>query len=158
MDDRHPAYDDRHPAYDNGVLRITETASPAGLAITGEIDEGTYPALVTSLHDIAERHHEFHLDLSGVSYCDLAGLRAIVRLVGDGSAGPVRRVQLDHVPHHVRMALTVTGWDALPGLAVEPLPSWPGPWRVSRARPSPPTSGAAGRCARRRPAGGSPGG
>ena len=123
MDDRHPAYDDRHPAYDNGVLRITETASPAGLAITGEIDEATYPALVTSLHDIAERYHEFHLDLSGVSYCDLAGLRAIVRLAGDGSAGPVRRVQLDHVPHHMRVALTVTGWDALPGLAVEPLPS-----------------------------------
>ena len=54
MDDRYPVYDDHHPAYDNGVLRITETARPAGLAITGEIDEATYPALVTSLHDIAE--------------------------------------------------------------------------------------------------------
>ena len=56
MSDRHPACDP-HPAYDNGVLRITETAGPAGLAIAGEIDEATYPALVTSLHDIAERHH-----------------------------------------------------------------------------------------------------
>jgi anti-anti-sigma factor len=115
--------DNRHPAYDNGVLRITETAGPAGLAITGEIDEATYPALVTTLHDIAERHHEFHLDLSGVSYCDLAGLRAIVRLADDGHAGPVRRVLLHNVPHHMRVALAVTGWDALPGLAVEPLPS-----------------------------------
>ena len=121
MDDRHPACDDRHPAYDNGVLRITETACPAGLAITGEIDEATYPALVTSLHDIADRYHEIHLDLSGVSYCDLAGLRAIVRLADDGSAGLVRRVRLHNVPHHMRVALAVTGWDALPGLAVEPL-------------------------------------
>ena len=123
MDNRHPACDDRHPAYDNGVLRITETAGPAGLAITGEIDEATYPALVTSLHDIAEKYHEFHLDLSGVSYCDLAGLRAIVRLADDDRTGPVRRVLLHNVPHHMRVALAVTGWDTLPGLAVEPLPS-----------------------------------
>jgi anti-anti-sigma factor len=122
MDDRYPVYDDRHPAYDNGVLRIIETAWPAGLQITGEIDEATYPALVTSLHDIAERHHEFHLDLSGVSYCDLAGLRAIVRLADHADAGPVRHVLLHNVPHHMRVALAVTGWDALPGLAVEPLP------------------------------------
>jgi anti-anti-sigma factor len=123
MDNRHPACDDRHPAYDNGVLRITEIASPAGLAITGEIDEATYPALVTSLHDIAERHHEFYLDLSGVSYCDLAGLRAIVRLADDGNSGPGRHVRLHNVPHHLRVALAVTGWDALPRLAVEPRPS-----------------------------------
>jgi anti-anti-sigma factor len=123
MDDRYPVYDDRHPAYDSGVLRITETARPAGLAIAGEIDEATYPALVTSLHDIAERHHEFHLDLSGVSYCDLAGLRAIVRLADHGVAGPVRHVLLHNMPHHMRVALAVTGWDALPGLTVDPLPS-----------------------------------
>jgi anti-anti-sigma factor len=123
MEDRHPVYDDRRPAYDNGVLRITETARPAGLEITGEIDEATYAALVTSLHDIAERHHDFHLDLSGVSYCDLAGLRAIVRLADRGGAGPVRHVLLHNVPHHMRVALAITGWDELPGLAVEPLAS-----------------------------------
>ena len=82
----------------------------------------TYPALVTSLHDIAERHQEFHLDLGGVSYCDLAGLRAIVRLADDGSMGPAWHILLHNVPHHMRVALAVTGWDALPGLAVEPSP------------------------------------
>ena len=127
MDDRHAACDDRHPAYDNGVLRITTTARPAGLAITGEIDEATYPALVTSLHELAEKYHEVHLDLSGVSYCDLAGLRAIVRLAddrgtGDRGTGQARHVMLHNVPHHMRVALAVTGWDALPGLAVEPAP------------------------------------
>ncbi len=111
---------ERHPAYDNGVLRITQLASPAGLAIAGEIDEATYPALVTSLRELADGHPVVHLDLGGVSYCDLAGLRAIVRLAaGDGAAEP-RRVVLHGVPQHIRTVLAITGWDALPGLAVEP--------------------------------------
>jgi anti-anti-sigma factor len=102
------------------VLRITQTASPAGLAISGEIDEATYPALVTSLHELAEGHQEVHLDLSGVSYCDLAGLRAIVRLADGGGAGNARHVRLHHVPQHIRLVLAITGWDRMPGLAVEP--------------------------------------
>jgi anti-anti-sigma factor len=111
---------ERHPAYDNGVLRITQVVSPAGLAIAGEIDEATYPALVTSLHELAEEHPVVHLDLSGVSYCDLAGLRAIVRLAVDGGAAHPRQVVLHGVPQHIRTVLAITGWDALPGLAVGP--------------------------------------
>jgi hypothetical protein len=57
-----------------------------------------------------------------VSYCDLAGLRAIVRLADHGGSDSARHVLLHNVPHHIRVALAVTGWDALPGLAVEPLP------------------------------------
>ena len=111
---------ERHPAYDNGILRITPTASPAGLAIAGEIDEATYPALVTSLHELADGYQDVHLDLSGVSYCDLAGLRAIVRLADDGPQGQARQVRLHNVPQHIRAVLAIIGWDALPGLAVEP--------------------------------------
>lgn len=121
---------EHHPADDSGVLRITQLAAPAGLAIAGEIDEATYPALVTSLHELADGHPIVHLDLGAVSYCDLAGLRAIVRLAArdgtprdgtarDGTAGP-RRVVLHGVPQHIRMVLAITGWDALPGLSVEP--------------------------------------
>ena len=112
---------ERHPAYDNGILRITPTASPAGLAIAGEIDEATYPALVTSLHELAEGHQVLHLDLGGVSYCDLAGLRAIVRLaIDDEGPGYGRDVVLRNVPQHIRVVLAITGWDALPALALEP--------------------------------------
>ncbi len=111
---------ERQPAYDNGVLRITQTGAPSGLAITGEIDESTYPALVTSLHELAERHEVVQIDLSGVSYCDLAGLRAIVRLAVDDGACPAHRVLLLNVPQYIRVVLAITGWDALPGLALEP--------------------------------------
>jgi anti-anti-sigma factor len=110
---------ERQAAYDNGVLRITPTAVPPGLAIAGEIDEATYPALVTSLHELADGHQDLHLDLSGVSYCDLAGLRAIVRLAGGDGPGHARHVRLRNVPPHIVMVLAITGWDALPGLAVE---------------------------------------
>ena len=108
------------PAYDNGVLRITQAGTASALAITGEIDESTYPALVTSLHELAERHEVVQLDLSGVSYCDLAGLRAIVRLAADDGTGPARRVLLLNVPQYIRVVLGITGWDALPGLVLEP--------------------------------------
>ena len=111
---------ERPLAYDNGVLRITQTAAPSGLAITGEIDEATYPALVTSLHELAEGQQVLQLDLSGVSYCDLAGLRAIVRLAVDDGPGPARRVLLLNVPQYIRVVLGITGWDTLPGLALEP--------------------------------------
>ena len=111
---------EHHPAYDNGVLRITPTAWPAGLAIAGEIDEATYPALVTSLHELADGHREVSLDLSGVSYCDLAGLRAMVQLAAGDEAGQARHVRLRNVPPHIVMVLAITGWDALPGLVVDP--------------------------------------
>ena len=108
-----------YPDYDNGVLRIAQTSSPNELAISGDIDEATYPALVTSLHELADGHQEeVVVDLGGVSYCDLAGLRAIVRLADDGSTGPARHVRLRNVPSYIRVVLAITGWDAVPGLDV----------------------------------------
>ena len=76
-----------HAVYDDGVLRISRTADPPGLAIAGEIDESTYPALLGALRELPDTPPEVHLDLADVSYCDLAGLRAIVRLANPGGAG-----------------------------------------------------------------------
>ena len=63
--------------YDDGVLRITNTDDPPGLAIAGEIDESTYAGLIGALGRFAHGSTEVHVSLGGVSYCDLAGLRAI---------------------------------------------------------------------------------
>ena len=102
------------PVYDNGVLRITRTVRPPGLAIAGEIDESTYAALVRALQDSTADQREVHIDLAGVVYCDLAGLRAIVRL----TAGSVRLVHLHEVSPQLRAVLEIIGWDTIPGLAV----------------------------------------
>ena len=102
----------------NGVLRITRTANPRGLAIAGEIDESTYPVLLAALRDLPDTPPEVHLDLADVSYCDLAGLRAIVRLASPGGASPGRPVVLHKVPDQLKAVLEIIGWDAIPGLSV----------------------------------------
>jgi ABC-type transporter Mla MlaB component len=48
--------------------------------ITGDIDEFTYPRLTTALAGLADGDGDIHLDLAAVQYCDLAGLRALIRL------------------------------------------------------------------------------
>jgi ABC-type transporter Mla MlaB component len=102
----------------DGVLRITRTADPPGLAIAGEIDESTYPVLLAVLRELPGAPPEVHLDLADVSYCDLAGLRAIVRLASPGGASPGRPVVLHKVPEQLRAVLEIIGWDAVPGLSL----------------------------------------
>ena len=117
--------------YDDGVLRITNTDDPPGLAIVGEIDESTYDGLIGALGRFAHGPDEVHVSLGGVSYCDLAGLRAIVSVTGaDGGTwregGDTRRVVLHEVPPQLATVLRIVGWDSTPGLAVDQGPGSPG--------------------------------
>ena len=54
------------------------------LVLDGDIDEDTYPALIEALSHIPRGSAGLHVDLSAVTFCDLAGLRAIVGLAGAG--------------------------------------------------------------------------
>jgi ABC-type transporter Mla MlaB component len=100
--------------YDNGVLRIT-LLPDARIGLAGEIDEDTYPALIGALEELAGQVPEVHLDLAGVLYCDLAGLRAITRLA-EGSRA--RRVVLHGIPPQLHAVLSIVGWDSTPGLVI----------------------------------------
>jgi ABC-type transporter Mla MlaB component len=102
-----------HPVYDDGVLRMTSIKTPPGLAIAGEIDEDTYPALVSKLEELAG-FREVHINLAGVTYCDLAGLRAVIRL-----ASADRRLVLHDLPPRLLTVLGIVGWDSTPGLTFE---------------------------------------
>jgi anti-anti-sigma regulatory factor len=104
--------------YDDGVLSITRMTCPAGLALTGEIDESTYAALVDALHGHTRRGATLHLDLSGLQYCDVAGLRAMVGITGSHGPAGSERLVLHAVPPPLRTALRVLGWDALPGVSM----------------------------------------
>ena len=100
---------------DDGTLRITwRSGEPPIMVLAGEVDESSYPGLVAALTGAAAQYDEIHLDLAGLGYCDLAGLRAIVRLaspdVADG--GAVKQVVLHRVPDSVRTVLHIVGWDA----------------------------------------------
>jgi anti-anti-sigma regulatory factor len=111
-------------AHNDGVLRMTATGSPPCLAISGEIDEATYPALVQGLARLAGAA-EIHLGLGGVEYCDLAGLRAIIALAD--TSGGARRVVLHEVPPWMRTVLGIVGWDSTPGLVIDETPARPPP-------------------------------
>jgi ABC-type transporter Mla MlaB component len=110
--------------YDDGVLRITSISNPPGLALEGDIDESTYTGLVHALQASTKDRAEVHFSLGGVRYCDLAGLRAIVRATGigedsDNGHGDGCRVVLHEVPAQLIKVLRIVGWDTTPGLALD---------------------------------------
>jgi STAS domain len=119
------------------ITRITRGGTLAGLVIAGDIDEYSHAVLAGALAELADVAAEIHLDLAGVDYCDLAGLRAMVRLAESGSrqdagprpdaalrqdaprpdAGP--RVVLHAVPRQLLTALRIVGWDVVSGLIID---------------------------------------
>jgi ABC-type transporter Mla MlaB component len=118
-----------HEVYDNGVLRITRGGIPPVLAIAGEVDESTYSGLVGTLEKLVDGQAEVHASLAGVEYCDLAGLRAIVRLAGGcGGGRGGRRLVLHDVPPELKTILQIMGWDATPGLVIDEPRQEPSGW------------------------------
>ena len=83
------------------------------LVLNGDIDEETYPALIEALSHIPRDSASLHVDLSAVTFCDLAGLRAIVRL-----ADATTLVILHGVPRPLHTVMKILGWDQEPGLVM----------------------------------------
>jgi ABC-type transporter Mla MlaB component len=105
--------------YDDGVLRIIRTGTPPELIVSGEIDESTYPGLLKALANAMDGQGELHVNLAGVAYCDLAGLRAIVQMTGADDGSGSRRVVLHEMPVQLATVLAIVGWDITPGLTLE---------------------------------------
>ena len=93
-----------------------------GWSSPGRSTSSTYPILLAGLA-AAEGYREIRIDLSGVRYCDLAGLHRIVGLTWPSSASgrPIRRVVLHAVPSWLAEILQILGWDTVPGIALEEL-------------------------------------
>lgn len=102
----------------SGALRMVLMSYPPGLAIGGDVDEVTYPALVKALGEVARGRGEVHVDLTAVEFCDLAGLRAIV-----GLATARRTVVLHGLPAQLQTVLGILGWDGTPGLVIDNQPT-----------------------------------
>ena len=83
------------------------------LVLSGEIDEETYPTLIEALSRIPRDNAGLHVNLSAVTFCDLAGLRAIVRL-----AESTTPVILHGVPGTLLTVMKILGWDQQPGLVI----------------------------------------
>lgn len=105
-----------------GMSPLSVSRSRQGLAVTGEIDESSFRFFAEALDALAEGITPVHIDLAGVQFCDIAGLRLMVRLTrADDRAGKhrgARRVVLHTAAPHLRIVLGVLGWDRTPGLVL----------------------------------------
>jgi ABC-type transporter Mla MlaB component len=106
-----------------GMSPLRVSRSHLGLAVTGEIDEASFCFFAEALDALADGLSLVHIDLAGVQYCDVAGLRLLVRLTGadglDGDHTGARRVVLHGAAPQLRAVLGVLGWDRTPGLILD---------------------------------------
>jgi anti-anti-sigma factor len=119
----------------NRHLRITPILDPQGLRIEGDLDRTTLPVLTRALASMASGG-SICVDLSGLVFIDVGGLRALVVVAA-------ARLEGDHVltlrsaSPHVRRLLDLTGWHDVAHLRLEApaAPPETGDWRP-KARPT----------------------
>ncbi|MEC4017269.1 STAS domain-containing protein [Streptomyces sp. H27-D2] len=95
-------------------LRVVRTYAPHGLRITGVVDPGARRHLCAALDSIAEVDDDVLLDLSGLEFLDLGGLRLIAGFARDRADR--RHVELAGLLPHLRHVISLIGWDDTPGL------------------------------------------
>jgi ABC-type transporter Mla MlaB component len=104
------------PLYADTILQILPTVDPPGLALVGDVDRSNVTAVAQALGRMRGHAGDVHLDLSGLLFCDLGGLQAIVRASQSLDTG--RRLVLHGIPHQLERALEIVDWAPLPSLAI----------------------------------------
>ena len=104
------------PLYADTILQIVPTLDPPGLAMVGDIDRSNVAAVANALARMRGHAGDIHLDLSGLLFCDLGGLQAIVRAAQALNAG--RRLVLHGIPRQLERALEIVDWAPLPNLMI----------------------------------------
>ncbi len=95
-------------------MNVVTTVSPAGLKLTGEIDAGNAHLVERALLEHAPGGGSLHVDLTELSFCDVAGIRALVSCAQTPEGN--RRLILHGVPAQIERVMNVMGWAELPGL------------------------------------------
>jgi anti-anti-sigma regulatory factor len=84
---------------------------PAALKLAGEIDawnvESVFNALTTTLSN-----GDVDLDLAGLAFCDVDGIRALAKLAE--KMRPDQRLIVRGMPRQLRTVLELVGWAELP--------------------------------------------
>jgi len=102
---------------DRHGLRLLQRCSDGRLRLEGEVDAAGVDALAAALdRATAGGDGDRHLDLGGLLFCDIAGLRALAAAAG--RLAPQGRLVVHGMPPHLRRALDIAGWAGLPGLVV----------------------------------------
>jgi anti-anti-sigma factor len=88
----------------------------AGLRVSGVIDNYNVDSFSRSLNASLEGEGDLDVDLSELEFCDVSGIRALVRAAEclDGQ----RRLVLHGLPQQLRTVMTLVGWTDMPGLVI----------------------------------------
>jgi anti-anti-sigma factor len=87
-----------------------------GLSVSGVIDHYNVDSFARSLTSSLDGEGDLNVDLSELEFCDVSGIRALVRAAECLDGG--RRLVLHGLPPQLRTVMTVVGWTNLPGLVV----------------------------------------
>ena len=106
-------------------LVVTRTVDPYGLKFAGEIDVTNHHAVAECVNKTFIDADELHLDVSGLIFCDISGIRAFVDAAEQpANQGHGRRLLLHGLPEPLQTVMKVTGWANLPSLALCNCTGW----------------------------------
>lgn len=104
--------------HDTALLRIFAASASPRLRMSGEIDVSNAPDVAQALRAAGERQPgDLHVDLSGLEFMDVAGLRAFAKAARDLDAG-ARLLVLHAVSPHIDRLFGMIGWAASAGLEI----------------------------------------
>jgi anti-anti-sigma factor len=116
IDDLFRAIEGEGPVYADPHLVVTRTEHPLGVRFAGEIDVTNSDAVGQVIRLALPESDHPHLDLSGLSFCDVSGIRALVEAARDLGEGG--RLMLHGLPLQLQTVMRVTGWSKLPSLTL----------------------------------------
>jgi anti-anti-sigma factor len=99
-----------------GALSITRTENPRVLRVSGEVDVAGSDALATALTGALVDGGSVTVDFHEVLFCDISGLRALVRASESAATG--QDIHVVGLPAHLHRAVRMVGWSNLPGLII----------------------------------------
>ncbi len=99
-----------------GALAIERSEAPRVLHVRGEIDVSNSDAIATAVAGALLDAGDVTVDFQRVLFCDLSGLRTLVRAAQDLAEG--QRILVTGLPEHLQHALRIVGWSDISGLVI----------------------------------------
>lgn len=118
FDRSHPGAVQQEPLYTSSLLRLIPSfrRGQRSLRVVGDVDYHSSRALAAALETALDWPGDITVDMSGLQFIDLAGVRALVRTAEWLPAG--RRLHVADLDPMLSRVLHVVGWDRIPGLTV----------------------------------------
>ena len=101
--------------YVDKQLVVTRTMDPWGLRFSGEVDISNSHAVADCLGMTFLGDQDVHLDVRGLIFCDISGIRSFVDAAENLDEG---RLMVHGLPELLQTVMKVTGWSEVPNLLI----------------------------------------